>query len=201
MAKKSKAVLPPEWSYPFRVEDLPQGGVHKEITAGPEACAALAQRLGVESVDSLSVSYDIGRDSGSAAVHVQGQLHAHLTQHCVVSGAPIVSEVQDRFEGWFADPAQVVTFTRAKHQQQIKKGNLEIPMLEEREDPEPIVDGVIDLGELATQYLSLAINPYPHAPGVHYEQGDEQASAPAKDLMKNPFAALKAWKDRVLKDD
>jgi hypothetical protein len=65
-------------------------------------------------------------------------------------------------------------------------------MLEEYEDPEPLVDGKVDVGELASQYLSLAIDPYPHAPGV--EPVGEDPEIELKRDKENPFAALQALK-------
>lgn len=201
MSRKKKTGMPPEWSCPFVVEDIPPGGMHRDIAANAEERALLAVRLGVVSLDALTASLDLAQEKGSAVVHVTGMVKAQITQECVVSNQPIVSSVEEPVEAWFADPDQVVPFSRGRQQQQIKKGNLEIPMLEEQEDPEPIVGGVIDLGELATQFLSLAIDPYPHAPGVAYEYGDDLLQEPAKDLTKNPFAALKAWKDRMMNGD
>jgi len=53
--------------------------------------------------------------------------------------------------------------------------------------PEPMVDGVIDLGRLAIDVLLLAIDPYPRKPGAVFEP--EVATADPDD---HPFAALKA---------
>jgi hypothetical protein len=43
-----------------------------------------------------------------------------------------------------------------------------MPFLDESEDPEPVIDGKIDAGELVAQYLSLAIDPYPRLEGEEY---------------------------------
>ena len=53
--------------------------------------------------------------------------------------------------------------------------------------PEPIVNGVIDLGRLATDALFLAIDPYPRKPDAVFEPPVEAA-----DPEDHPFAALKA---------
>ena len=55
--------------------------------------------------------------------------------------------------------------------------------------PEPIVDGIIDLGRLATDALFLAIDPYPRKPDAVFEPSVEAA-----DPEDHPFAALKALK-------
>ena len=68
----------------------------------------------------------------------------------------------------------------------------EIDFDPEHEPPETIIDGVIDIGELAAQFLALALDPYPRAPGVALDQvwsdGDEPTSS--------PFAAIEKLKRR-----
>ena len=51
-------------------------------------------------------------------------------------------------------------------------------------DPEPLIDGVVDLGALATEFLLLGLDPYPRKPGAVFE--------PPQDLAPDagPFAAL-----------
>jgi hypothetical protein len=53
------------------------------------------------------------------------------------------------------------------------------------------VNGIIDLGRLATDALFLAIDPYPRKPGAVFE-----ADITAPDPEDHPFAALKALQDR-----
>ena len=57
--------------------------------------------------------------------------------------------------------------------------------------PEPLVGGSVDLGTLATEFLLLAIDPYPRKEGVKFtppklEEGGER-----------PFAALATLKKRL----
>jgi hypothetical protein len=53
--------------------------------------------------------------------------------------------------------------------------------------PEPIVNGTIDLGRVATDALFLAVDPYPRLPGAVFEP-----EVVAPDPEDHPFAALKA---------
>ena len=85
-----------------------------------------------------------------------------------------------------------MSFARARHERDKDRGVEERPMLEEHEDPEPIVDGRINLGELVTQYLSLAIEPYPRSEEAKKILEENNNSMPARE---NPFAALKTLKD------
>jgi hypothetical protein len=53
--------------------------------------------------------------------------------------------------------------------------------------PEPIVNGVIDLGRLATDALFLGVDPYPRKPDAVFE-----VPVVPPDPEDHPFAALKA---------
>jgi uncharacterized metal-binding protein YceD (DUF177 family) len=141
----------------------------------------------VVEISSLEAKLKIVRENGRV-LHITGRFTADIVQNCVVTLEPVKSHLEDDFESWFADPGQAVSFARARHEKQKLQGESERPMLEEYEDPEPVIDGRINIGEVVAQYLSLAIDPYPHAEGVErVGQDDEQ-----KKEADNPFAKLKA---------
>ena len=76
------------------------------------------------------------------------------------------------------------------------KHQAEVEILDEREDPEAVIYGRIDLGELVAQHISLAVPAYPQREGVEFEHGDEGIELDKKSpLRKNPFEALKDWKE------
>ena len=52
------------------------------------------------------------------------------------------------------------------------------------DDPEPLIDGVVDLGALATEFLILGIDPYPRKPGAIFEPPHNGGP------QSRPFAAL-----------
>jgi uncharacterized metal-binding protein YceD (DUF177 family) len=198
MPKKKKEIAVSEWSFPVEADTVVNHAKNYSLTPSVEQVKRLAQRLGVLGIKDLSADITLERDARSnAIIHAQGTVHGKLTQQCVVTLEPIVTQVEEEFEAWFADPEQAVSLTRVRHDREAKKGKGEKPVLDESEDPEAIIDGKIDLGELATQYLSLAIDPYPHKEGVQYEIRDEATlAAETPEIRKNPFAALKDWKSR-----
>lgn len=196
MGQDRKDRIVPEWSRKVNVSDIDAGGVLRlHIEPDSAARARLVQRLGLLSLDDLEADVILTRDPGQMKVHVQGHLEARVRQNCVVTLEPVEDSIAEDFESWFADPEQAVTLAKARHDRLAKRGQRELPVLDERDDPEPIVNGRIDVGELVTQYLSLAINPFPHAKGVEFEVGDEE-TRPAREILPNPFAALKNWKLR-----
>ena len=99
---------------------------------------------------------------------------------------PVKAYLEEEFEGWFADPGSFASIAKARQSKAGKAADNEVQILEEHEDPEPILDGKIDLGDLTAQYLSLSLDPYPKAPGAVWAEGEgpEESST----LRKNPFA-------------
>lgn len=188
-----------EWTYLFNVETLTSDSLALELAPNEDERKRLSQRLGLLSLESLVASLIISRSAGEMSVHIEGSIKADLIQNCVVTLEPVETSVAEDFEAWFADTEQAIPFAKARKEQQSKGGHADVQILEEKDDPEPIIDGQIDLGELITQHLSLAINPYPHAEGVHFEVGDDDAPKPGqeKDMSNNPFAALKDWKNKL----
>lgn len=178
-----------EWSVWFDTDTLDDKPVTREISADEDARAALARRLNVGGIERLSATLTITPTAGGA-VEVAGTMEADLAQTCVVTLEPLAIKVRESVEGWFTDRAKTVSFAKARQDRDTKKGHVEVEMLAEQEDPEDMTEGHIDLGELVTQHLSLAIDPYPHKEGAAFEVGDDAPPKPAK----SPFEVLKTLK-------
>lgn len=183
-----------EWTYRIRVDEIDKTPKSYFLSASEEDRAHIARRLNVVSVDELSATLNIVR-GGVGRIEVEGQLKAKVIQECVVTLEPLEAWIEEDFDAWFADTDSTVSFVKAKKEQQSRKGHVEVELTPENEDPEPIVDGNIEAGELVVQYLSLAINPYPKAEGVQFERSDEdsQEKEPSS-ARRSPFEALKNWK-------
>ena len=116
----------------------------------------------------------------AAASMWRAPCEARIGQTCVVTLDPIDNEIDETVDVMFAPSEQIPQLADLAHE--ALAGEAEIP-----DAPEPIVDGVIDLGRLATDVLLLAIDPYPRKPGAVFEPGS-QPPIPED----HPFAALKA---------
>lgn len=190
----------PEWSYNIEVDQISSDVMRVSITADEKEKSDLASRLGVESVQKAEAEFHIRRETTGHIIHIHGFLKGIVTQSCVVTLEPVESHILEEFEAWYAEKEAVISLNQVKKDRALQKGNVEIEMSEEHEDPEPIVNGKIDLGELATQYFCLAINPYPHVSG---EEGYEYRETPEEDAgkegldkeKKNPFSILKKFTD------
>jgi hypothetical protein len=201
----SKKLPESEWSHVMRADSVPSAGKHAKLSASPEQCAAIARRVGVGDIENLHATMKLALQNGGHILYIQGAVEADIEQACVVSGTPVKSHVKEEFEAWYADHDKAIPFNRAKHEVKAKMEGDEVQILDERDDPETMIDGQVDLGEVAIQYLSLGINPYPRAP--EFAANDIEESAPQSkqlaaassgsgSLRPNPFAALKNWRPK-----
>ena len=189
--------LDSEWSYRFCVKDLDDKAAKVNITPKARELEHLARRLGVQEIKSLCADFVVKREQNSSMIHVSGTVKGGVIQECVVSLEPVSNDIEENFHAWFSDTEQTVPFAKARREQEVKLTFGEFEILEEYEDPEPLVDGTIDLGELAVQYFSLGINAYPRTDENKQDDYENKEVASAgSPLRKNPFEALKQWKER-----
>ncbi len=183
---------------PFQVDSLDVGKTRnvKVAAEGPEL-QEIAERIGVNAVQSFSAECQIQRLKDGCTIHVSGQLKGQIVQDCVATLSPITSDVSDDFQAWFLDDQAVVSFKQKQQKQaQTEKYEMsgmpgEVPMLDEEEDPEPISNGEIDLGDVAVQFLALVINPFPDS------RSEDADPVEHKEFAKeSPFAALETLKSK-----
>lgn len=167
------------WSVPVTVVQIPDTGLHRDIEANRAAREAMAEAAGLREILSASASLDVTPKSGGR-IHVTGHVRARIGQTCVVTLDPIENELDEPIDLVFAPPEQIPDLSDLVDE--AAESETEIP-----DPPEPIVNGVIDLGRLATDALFLAVDPYPRRPDAVFEPPVETI-----DPMDHPFAALKA---------
>jgi uncharacterized metal-binding protein YceD (DUF177 family) len=167
------------WRVPFMVTQIPDTGLHRDIEAGQAVRDAMAELAGLRNILAASASLDL-TPKGGGRFHVAGHVRARIGQTCVVTLDPIESDIDEAVDLIFAPPEQIPEL--ADLVDDAADSHVEIP-----DPPERIVNGVIDLGRLATDALFLAIDPYPRKPDAVFE-----APVEAEDPQDHPFAALKA---------
>jgi hypothetical protein len=167
------------WSVPIIVVQIPDTGLHRDIEAGLAAREAMAAAADLRGVLWASASLDVTPESGGR-VHVTGRVRARIGQTCVVTLDPIENEIDEPIDLVFAPPEQIPELSALVDE--AAESDTEIP-----DPPEPIINGVIDLGRLATDAVFLAVDPYPRRPDAVFEP-----LVVAADPLDHPFAALKA---------
>ncbi len=178
------------WVYPFNTRDMDEM-VKISIDASDDVRQKLAKHLDVDAVDEVKADFVLSQPKGNHAVKVEGRITAKVKQTCVVTLEPLRVVIDEEMESYYADYSQATPFSKAKKNLYSKYGMDEIPIMEEDEEPESMRDGKIDLGELAMQYLSLAIDPYPHKEGLSEEEKVSTAGKTEEETYKNPFEALR----------
>lgn len=167
------------WRVPVAVMQVPDTGLHREIAAGPAERQAMAEEAGLREILAASASLDV-TPKGGGRFHVAGRVQARIGQTCVVTLDPIENEIDAPIDLTFAPPEQIPELSDLVDE--FADSDEEIP-----DPPEPIVNGMIDLGRLATDALYLAIDPYPRRRDAVFEP-----LVVAADPEDHPFAALKA---------
>ncbi len=167
----------PPWSVPVAVRDIPETGRHFDLVADDNARAAVANAIGLRALPRLTASLDVSRE-GRDGLRVTGRVSATAGQTCVVTLEPIENEIDEAVELVFAPEV-------APEAADEDGGHSKVA---DDDAPEPLVGGGVDLGGVATEFLSLGIDPYPRKAGVEF------AAPAADDDTPHPFAALAALK-------
>ncbi len=166
------------FSRPVRVEALPKDGLTQTIEANPAERAALAALNRLPGIARLTATFVLRR-AGRGGVRVAGAVHAELMQTCVVSLEPFEATLDESVDVRFARPAEEGAGRRGSAGPQTETILIDID-----DAPDPIVDGCVDLGALAAEFMALGLDPYPRKPGAAFAPPEEGASA------DSPFDSL-----------
>lgn len=163
------------WSVPLSVGEIPDDGSHHDIVADLSVREAVMKLAGLRTLPRLEASFDLARRGEGVAV--RGDVKADVGQTCVVTLEPIESTLHEQVDLLFAP-----TENEAGESGRTKK--------KKDEPPEPLENGMIDLGAIATEFLLLGLDPYPRKPGA------ELALRETSEGGNSPFAGLADLKKR-----
>jgi uncharacterized metal-binding protein YceD (DUF177 family) len=152
----------PEFSRPVAVTHL-TGPVERRIVADEAERAALARRFSLVALESLEA--EVRLVPLALGVRLEADFSAAVVQECVLTLEPVHNHIQERFSLLYGEAAD---------------GSELDP---EAELVEPLQGEEIDIGEAVAQQLSLALDPYPRAPGAVLPEHPEP-------LRDSPFAGL-----------
>ena len=129
---------------------------------------ALARAFGIPGVTRLSGEAQAARRGG--VIEVEGTVRAVLTRECVASLEEMTEEIEEPF---------AVAYT--EHPRAPAEGEVEADL----DAPEPIENGVLDLGAVLLEQLVLAMDPHPRI------EGAEAPADPGAGARITPFDVLK----------
>lgn len=158
-------MTPLELSRPFAIERMGEAS-RATVEATPAECQAVAARLGIVSVASLTCHYQLRRWEG-ATVQAHGQLRASVRQSCVITIEEFDTVVAEDFEIRFVPEGM-----------ESEDIDLDAP------DEIPYAGASIDLGEATVEQLALCLDPFPKKPGAALPES-------ADDVSDHPFAMLR----------
>ncbi|MDX2028313.1 MAG: DUF177 domain-containing protein [Alphaproteobacteria bacterium] len=169
----------PEFSRSLAVEKIPSSGMIEKLEADEQERRRVAGRFGLVEVKKLQAQLDIQHARAGQAVAVTGRLVADIVQKCVVTLEPLATHVEHDIDVLYEATAESETGGELAH------------MEPDESETEPLVNGIIDLGELVTQNLGVAIDPYPRKPGVVFAETSASTA-----ISSGPFAKLAEWRKK-----
>ncbi|MCB1885623.1 MAG: DUF177 domain-containing protein [Geminicoccaceae bacterium] len=179
------------FAHPVQVDQLKAEGFSFDLVAGPDERAVIAHRLDLAGLSRLAAKGRVA-PLPHGLVEVEGAFEADLSQRCVVTLDPFEAEVALPFRRLFTTLPET----------DAPLG--EIVVDDATDEPEPVEAGMIDLGEVVVEELSLGLDPYPRGPGADealrrhgiLSEEEAEAKAAADARAAGPFAALAALRGK-----
>lgn len=169
----------PLWNIPVGVAEVPEQGMEVVRSADAPIREAVARAAGVIALPRLDAHFRLTRQ-GHDGVRVIGAVTASVQQTCVVTLEPVTNEVAETIDLIFDPSAADKPLAGEDDPTEAAAG-----------DPaEPLVNGSVNLGALAVEFLLLGIDPYPRKAGAVFAspaspQGNGSAFAALGALKKN----------------
>lgn len=172
------------YSHPLRVASLPNRKPTRfDLAPDAAARAAIAQDLGLIEISALRLKGEL-RPIGKADFELAALLTADLAQPCSITLVPVPATISEQvLRRYLSD------YTTPEGDE------VEMP---EDDSSDPLPEE-LDLGAVLVEALSLALPPYPRAPGAELGQAVFAApgTAPLRDEDLRPFAGLAALRDKL----
>ena len=167
-----------EFGQPLKLDQL-RDGERIDLTADEGERSAIAERLGLPSLDRLEAHVTLER--AGERVEAKGRLRAALEQCCVATGEPVPEHVDEAF---------AITFVPEPG---ADGADDEVELRDEDCDVVFYEGGAIDLHAAIADTLALSINPYPRSPNAELALRDAGVLTESE---AGPFAALAKLKKR-----
>ena len=155
----------PAFARILRVEDVRRGEARLSFEANEGERAALAALDGLVELRSFAGEIEARVRSGGR-VSIKGRAQARVVQTCVVSLEDFEAVVECPIEAEFVEPAPAAPAGKARRGVRVDAKEIDVDPLVEA--PEEIRDGKIDVGALASEALTLSLDPHPRKPGATF---------------------------------
>ncbi len=168
------------------VAETPVEGLDIVLTANEQERAALAQENGLAGLPLLEAALHVDR-VGAEGLEVSGQLRARARQTCVVTLEEFDADIVEPIHVRFAPQHAPNEMKGGRRDDAAESVDHHISISDEEEPPDPLIGGEIDLGAVAAEFLTLALDPYPRKPGATFTEPNPEAG----DASVSPFSQLR----------
>lgn len=171
----------PEFSRIFQLDKSSAASVNFRAKAEAAELIALAKRFDLREIKNLTVEFTITRRCEAGEYDLVGNGQADVIQACVISLRDVPDHIEFSFHTKLVEGVE----------QPIDESDYSF--LEEETDVDYYQNSQVDLGEIAAQYLSLELNPYPRATDLEQETEADKKEA---DKIAGPFEILQNLKSK-----
>ena len=181
-----QSCVEPLFPRPYTADEVPAKGVKGLVEASECERARIAGALDLAGLKNFRMNFQLRR-AGQRHFKLSGHMVASATQICVVSLQPVETRVDEKIEMEFWPPEDV-----ARIEAEAEPESMSVPL----NGPEPIRNGVIDVGQLAYEHLAASLDPYPRKAEARFEWGNRAGGGGEDGSAARPFAGLARLKDR-----
>lgn len=174
------------FEYEYDLGGIGRNGVELTLEADAEARARIAKWAEIAALESFGATVNL-RKHAANRFSLDADLTADVVQECVVTLAPVRSRIE----------LHVHRELHLAHHVRLRPNEV-IPLgagAGDDEVPEEIDSPHYDVAGPLLEEFTLALDPYPRAPGVEFEP--PPGAADAEPTRENPFAVLKSLKNRA----
>lgn len=166
-----------DFSYPLKIEDINQGEQTYKLRANKAQLETLREILQIPAVNYFEADIKLTFQKKKGILDVSGEVRAGLILISVIS--------LDEFEKEYKSNFSLTYDTNATYEQ-IREMDEDI----EDDIPDIVIDGKIDLGDIAIEQLALVMEDHPRKDGEEFTSVIEDDSP----VRENPFAVLSKLK-------
>lgn len=166
-----------EFSYPLKIDELGQGEQNYKLSADKEQLKTLTEIFNIPAVNSFSADMKLKFQKKKGILTITGRVEANLELISVIS--------LEHFNKDYTTDFSLLYDTNAKYEDiylDDEDINLDLPDI--------VINGQIDLGDIAIEQLALVMEDHPRMAGESFEaiiEGNEP-------VKNNPFAVLEKLK-------
>jgi len=174
---------PVPFSLLFDLGASPDRGAEIALAPSEAERQAISHWLGTEAVESFKANIQISREGNDRYAYL-ASFEADVVQACVVTLEPVPAHLSGEFRRSF----RVLPRKAARRRKEPAPAEIDLSATDE-DEPELLEGPIVDVAAPVLEELSLALDPYPRAPGAAFEAPPAEAIP-----SESPFAVLEKLK-------